>query len=132
MRSSNPKALTIAGLGGASVGQQRQHQHDRDAISLQSVEQRPLGYTKGRIAFRTGITLLYLAVDRDIAFGLLPSCRTLDIRAEYCLRIHGLISLVWLPGVFVHESAFRKSINGKNGCFPLLTYQSRYRAVLPD
>ncbi len=38
------------------------------------------------------ISLLFLAVDAEVAFPIYPSCGAANIRAKYLLGVHGLLS----------------------------------------
>jgi hypothetical protein len=51
------------------------------------------------------ITLFSLAMDTNVSFANLPSCRAIDIRAKYILGVHRLLS--WLSHLeFAFEPLF--------------------------
>ncbi len=45
------------------------------------------------------VPIPFRTMDADVAFALLSSCRTVDIRTKYLLWVHGSISLALKPGV---------------------------------
>ncbi len=77
----------------ATMRQQRDHQGHRLFSRAQAEEGRPLAGGKGLAAFPATVAAFLPAVDRDIALANLPPCRTVPVRAEYRLRIHGARSL---------------------------------------
>ena len=72
---------------GTPMTDQRDHARDRLLIDASTKEDRPTPSTEGRVTNRTAVALPLLAMDADVAFAKLPSCRAVDIRAKCGLRI---------------------------------------------
>ena len=81
------------GLQRTTVGQQGNHQHDCFGIATQPVEQCALRVAERSLTFMADVPAVSLTVYADVAFALLPSCRTVDIGTEYLLWVHGCASL---------------------------------------
>src|SRR5258706_11322324 len=67
----------------AAAAQQRHHNRHHLCIRTQAVEGRALTLTKCLATQVTAVTPLLEAVDPDIAFAPLPTCRTGRVRAKY-------------------------------------------------
>ncbi len=78
-----------------AIGQQGQDQHHRRRLCFQPIEQAPFRRRKGLVAHFAAIPLLFLAMDPDIPFSNLSSCRTVKIGAKYGLWVHYFGSWVW-------------------------------------
>src|SRR3972149_6212334 len=82
-------------LDGTAVGQQNDHLHHHLWVAAQPVENGPLGGRKGLLADRAPIPFVFLAMNMNVPFARLSSCRTVPIRTKYRLWVHWLLSWMW-------------------------------------
>jgi hypothetical protein len=77
------------------VHQQSDHDHHHLGIRFQSIKDRPFRHRKGLLTNLTAISFLFQTMALYISSIDLASCRTLNIRAKYCLWVHRLHSWFW-------------------------------------
>jgi hypothetical protein len=82
------------GLDWTAISQQRNHQQHRLGLRWQPIEDRSLCRRETLFARNIDVPLFLLAMDANVSFSNLPSCRAIDIRAKYVLGVQGLLS--WL------------------------------------
>src|SRR5712692_8536565 len=85
------------GLQRTAVRQERNHKRDQRDRTMQAIERCALSLTKRLAAHMADIASPFLAVDANVALPALSPCRTVPVRAECVLRVHGIAHLhaIW-------------------------------------
>ena len=73
-----------------AIRHERDHQRHQLGRPMQPVEHRASTRTKRLAADPTDVALLLATMNADVALSSLSACRTVRIRAECCLGVHGL------------------------------------------
>ncbi len=90
-----PNGLGLEAIGDLNRGNGTAMAHQGDdpgdcfLIGPPPIEGRPSPRAEGLLADLAPVTLALLAMDADVAFSHLPSCRAVHVRAACCLRIDG-------------------------------------------
>ena len=66
--------------------------HDQLLLMTHAIERRAFGRGKSLAALDALIAMVFSAMNTDVAFTRLPCGRTVQVRAECCMRVHGLPS----------------------------------------
>jgi hypothetical protein len=109
-------------LYGTAIGQQDDHAHHRFRIVAQAIKNRSSAGREGLLANVADKALVFLAMNVNVPFSSLTSCRTLHIRAKYLLWVHRSLSRMWKSQEFANEPHFLQVFRTYHvlvGCYPM-------------